>query len=174
MLVDKVYEIIFAVFVAVFIPLLLFGIKSDQTVQAYAADAVEEFINKSCATGIINSVQYEELVSRLDATGVVYDVYLVHSNKKVSPQVNEDGTVELDSTITFYEEYRNKEIFDLLFAEDGSTSQYYLNQGDYLKLVINNRTKTFGERMASMFFRGSEGKTILVSRGGYVGNEVDY
>lgn len=174
MLVDKIYEIMFVSFVAFLIPLLLFGIKADQTIQTYAADAVEEFINKSCATGIINPGQYEEMIDRLDSTGVVYDIYLVHSNEKVSPETNEDGSIKVNSMITFSEEYRNKEIFNILFGDDGSRNSYYLNQGDYLKVVIQNRTMTFGERMSSIFFRDSTSGNIIVSRGGYVGNEVDF
>jgi len=175
MFIDKVFEIVFAFVLIFFIPLMIFAAKSDQNSHIYAADAVEEFINKSCATGIISSTQYEEMITRLDATGVIYDVYLIHSNEKVSPKVDDDGNIVVNSTIAFHEEYRNGEIYEHLFPEDGiyEIKQYYLNRGDYIRLVVQNKTPTMGTGMLSGLFFAKKENNILISRGGYVGNEVE-
>lgn len=158
------------------VPILLFANKHDSTAETYIADKVNTFVNRSCATGIITSSEYEEMVNYIDATGIVYNIYLIHSNEKVSPMVKEDGSLEYNSCNSFYEEYRNEEIYNVLFPENGDTDnkKYYLNEGDYLRIVVENKTSTLGRRLFGMITLGDgDAKSIMVSRGDYVGHEAD-
>ena len=174
-LIDKIWVAIICLLLFFTAPLVLRANKVDSTTEDYAADAVNEFVNKCCATGIITSSAYEEMVNRLDSTGITYDIYLIHSNEAVAPKVTEDGQVEMNEYVQYYDEYRNDEIYETLFPEDGEPGmkKYYLNEGDYVRVVIENNTPTLGRRLAGMFtLNVSDTPSIMVSRGDYVGHEV--
>lgn len=173
-IIDKIFEILFGVILIFFVPIMLLFLHMDQTTQTYANDIVEEFINKSCASSIITSSSYEDMVNSLDATGITYDIYLVHEKEQVEPKTDEDGDTILNSFAQYHEEYRGEEIFDTLFPNDGTegNQSYYLNYGDYIRVVVENNTPTIGRRFFSIFNLGHTGKSILVSYGGYVGNEI--
>lgn len=173
---DKILLYLALILLCFFTPLLLFANKVDSTTETYVADRVNTFVNRSCATGIITSAEYEEMINGLDATGIAYNIYLIHSNEKVSPTVKEDGSLEYNACDSYYEEYRNDEIYNVLFPEDGTTDnkKYYLNEGDYLRIVVENSSPTLGRRLFGMItFGDNDSKSIMVSRGDYVGHEAD-
>lgn len=173
-IIDKIWFYMAVLAVIFMMPILLFAIKSDSTAENYANDAVDEFINRACATGMITSSSYEEMINRLDSTGITYDIYLIHSDEKTAPTVLDDGSVKLDSYEKYYEEHRNSEIYETLFPDNAETGirKYYLGNGDYIRVVVENNTPTLGTRLFSAFTLGSsDTPSILVSRGGYVGHE---
>lgn len=171
---DKIYDFLLLILMLCFIPFLLLGIKQDQTVHDIVSDSVDEFLSKTCSTGIISSSQYMQLVNKLDATGLVYDIYLIHSSELVSPTLDENGNIIVDDTLSYYEDFINDEIFQLLFPS-GETGihNYYLNQGDYITLLIKNRTASYGSKYMSMIYPLATERNILVNQGGIIGNEYE-
>lgn len=178
MIIDRLFSILFAILVFFYGSLMLQAEKQEQTVETYAADAVDEFVNKTCATGIITPSSYEEFVSRLDSTGVTYRIYLVHQKETVEPTVsleNGENKSQVGSYEQYYLEKRNQEILDTLFPDPPTTDPvyYYMEEGDFFKVVIENNSPTFAKRWRKVFTTNkSDTPTILVSRAGYVGNQV--
>lgn len=172
---DKIIGVFLIIALMIFTPLMLLELHSDQVAQSYVNDAVEEFINKSCASSVISSTSYEEMVNRLDATGITYDIYLVHEKEQVEPEVDNNNNLVTNSYVQYYEEYRGEEIYDTLFPDDGTEGiqRYYLNNGDYIRVVVENTSSTTGSRMFSSIMSSHSGKTVFCSYGGYVGNEID-
>lgn len=174
-LIDKIWILMIVLVLFFTIPVVIFANQNDAEVNVYAADAVNEFVNKCSATGIITSSEYEKMINLLDGTGNIYDIYLIHSSKEVAPEINDDGQVMLDKYGEFYEEFRNEEIYNYLFPEDGTygIKKYYMNEGDYIRVVVENKVPTLGRRLYGMLTLGvSDKKSILASRGDYVGHEV--
>lgn len=175
-IVGKVFSYIFAVIVMFTVPVIIITVKLDQNIQTYANDAVEEFVDKARATGIITSTSYEEMIGRLDATGVTYDIYLTHTKTRVEPKVNEeDGSISVGASFSGTEEYFKADIFASLYpdAPSSGVTAYYMENGDFIKVVAQNNTPTLGSRMLRMIYPGYEGKNILVAKSGYVGNETE-
>ena len=178
MVLDRIFAVICAVLVFFYGALMLQAEKQEQTVETYAADAVDEFVNKACATGIITPSSYEEFVSRLDSTGVTYRIYLIHQKETIEPTVElRDGENKslVGSFERYYLESRNQEILDTLFPDPPTTEPvyYYMEEGDFFKVVIENNTPTFAKKWKQLFSANtSDTPSILVSRSGYVGNEA--
>lgn len=178
MLLDRIAAILLAVLVMFYVPLIFTAQKQEQTVETYAGDAVDEFVNKACATGMITPTSYEELVRRLDATGVSYRIYLIHAKEIEEPTVKlKDGVNQsvIGSWEQYYDEHRNQEILNTLFPDTPTTDYvyYYMEEGDFFKVVIENSTPTFAKRWKQLFSANkTDTPSILVSRSGYVGNEV--
>lgn len=152
---------IFAMF---FITISLFLIKLDYNTQSYCNDAVEEFVDKSRATGIISFTNYQNMVNQMTATGNVFDIKLIHESKVAYPGDN------LGESIDGYYVYNTEDILTTL--ADSDTGTYILKNGDYLKVSFTLREPTLGSRVYSLVTTRSF-KTVYGSYGGYVGSTGD-
>ncbi len=174
-IIGKIMVYILAAAVMFITPATLLAQKSEQTTQVYANDAVEEFVDKARSTGLITSSSYEEMVNRLDATGVTYDIYITHTKSSVTPYVDESGNSKIGSCYSGTEEYHQKDIYNILYPENptqtGITS-YKLENGDFIKVVVENNTPTLANNLMRMLNPFTPDKTILISKSGYVGNEM--
>lgn len=175
-IVGKVFSFIFAMVVMFMVPVINISSKLDQNIQTYANDAVEEFVDKARATGIITSASYEEMISRLDATGISYDIHLTHTRSRIEPVFDEtDGSIDFGNEYDGTEEYFNDDILSVLYPDipvSGITS-YKMENGDFIKVVAVNSTPTIGSRALRMIFAGYDGKNIQITKSGYVGNESE-
>ena len=178
MIMDRIIATLLAIMVFIYVPLVFVVEKQEQTMETYAGDAVDEFVNKACATGIITPTSYEELVHRLDSTGVSYRIYLVHQEETIEPTVkleNGENKSQIGSYEQYYLEKRNKEILDILFPDPPTTDDVYyrMEEGDFFKVVIENNSPTFARRWKQLFLTSmNDTPSIMVSRSGYVGNHV--
>lgn len=150
-----------------------FFIKLDQNVQSYVDDAVTDFVNDSCASGYIAPENYLKMARRINNTGNLYNLSLIHEAKVVMPYVKENGSEVKGSFVMSNTTYNKEEILDEMFPVN--TTDYYnykLNNGDYLKVTLNLKEPTPAGKLFS-FISGTELKTIALSYGAYVGNQEE-
>ena len=148
----------------------IFYTKLDQNVQSYVDDAVTDFVNDSCASGYISPENYLEMTRRINNTGNLYNLSMIHEAKVVMPYVSESGEEKIGSYVVSNNTYNLQEILDEMFpTTDTSYYNYPLNNGDYIKVTLTLKAPTPAGRLFSML-SGQEVKTILFSYGGYVGN----
>lgn len=140
------------------VPLLLITLKQDDTTQSYVTDAVTEFVDKSRATGHISVNNYEELIQRLDATGILYEIKINHYSSKHGTGENQELFIK-------------SEILDVLYGSS-STSSYEMQLGDYLQVEVYNKTATLGHKVFSFFSGELRTGNISCVYGGYVGSNM--
>lgn len=166
----KVFAIIFAVWIMFMVPITVFALKQDVTIQNYVDDATREFVDISRTTGTISEASYNSLINRLDKTGNVYDVTITDYREKYYPVQNADGTSDYESGM---DAVVNDDILKAIYGTgngNDATGKYVLHDGDYLKVEVKNRNATLGRKMLStIFLSRSEGGQIYSSYGGYVG-----
>lgn len=159
--VGRVWDIILAVILMFFAPILLFSLKQDVTVQSYVDDAVHEFIDVSRAQGEITEAAYDRLIARLDATGNVYDIELLHYAAKQYPDGNGNYKTGYDAETT------------QAIVNDIYSDGYEMQTGDYIRCTIENISPTLSRRLMSLSFRSTTaGGQIYTTYGGYVGNDT--
>ena len=156
-------------------PILLILLKSEETIQVVAQDAVVEFVDKASSSGQITESAYIEMVSRLDATGVVYDIKITHEKERVTPYMEEqaDGSFESvkGSYTTSHENYYEKYILSIISDDSGNGHPYYLDQSDYLKVTAVNKTPPMGSKMLMLINPFYEGRNIAAHHATYVAHE---
>ncbi len=145
-----------------FVPIMLFAIKQDTTVQNYVDDAVHEFIDVSRSQGEISESSYDRLIARLDATGNTYNISLLCYEEKQYP--TDDGNYK-----TGYDVETTDEIISQVY-QNGS---FVMGTGDYIRITVQNSTPTLGRKLMSLAFRATnKGGQIYTTYGGYVGNDL--
>lgn len=148
-------------------------IKLDQNVQSYVDDAVTKFVNDACASGYISPENYLKMARKINNTGNLYNLSIIHEAKVVMPYVKEDGSEVKGSFVISNSTYNKEEILGEMFPTN--TTDYYnyrLNNGDYVKVTLNLKEPTPAGRLFS-FFSKTELKTIAFSYGAYVGNQEE-
>lgn len=169
--IDKIIGIAMAIFIYMFLGVTVMALKSDQNIENFANDKVNEFVDNACATGIITDTAYETMVYWLDQTGLIYDIHLIHSSNQIAPKVGEDGTIIPNGYVQYDNEFRNDDIYQMLF--EGSSDTYYMKEGDYLRVIVESKTPPLGVRMWNAITFSSFDSHISVNAGNYVGNEVE-
>ena len=176
-LVGKIWFTIIGVFFVFTIPVMLFTMKQDVTIQNYVDNVAHEFVDTSRAKGYIDQLAYDNLIARLDSTGNVYDIEVTHYVEKDYPVYSGDGTT-VENYESGYEVKTTTEIINDIYGyvdEDGTEHEggrHKMYDGDRLKIQIKNQSPTVGRRMMSLVFMGNtDGGQIFTSYGGYVGNE---
>lgn len=174
-MIDKIYDGLILMVMLFFIPIILFGIRQDQEIYDLLTDKTNKFIDNVCETGIISAKEYMDLMNTLDATGIVYDIYLIHSEEKITPRLKDNGTIDVNKTADYYEDYFNEEIFNELFPDvpTATMPRYYLNHGDYISIMIKNKTPTYGSRFISIVNPIAAERKLLINASGLIGNEYE-
>lgn len=169
-IVGKVWAFLFAIFIIFTGSTMLYAQKQDVVVQNYVDSAVEEFVDTSRARGYVSQNNYEEFISKLDATQTVYDVQITHYSERQTPVTRGDKK-DYES---YYEAYTQEDILSTIYdsTETESTARYDMKTGDFIRVEVKNTTPTIGRQLLGMFTgNGSEAGQIVSSYGGYVGNE---
>ncbi|WP_026667606.1 hypothetical protein [Butyrivibrio sp. AE2005] len=151
----------------------VFYIKFDQNVQSYVDDAVTDFVNDSCASGYMSPESYLKMARKINNTGNLYTLSMIHEAKVVMPYVKESGKEVKGSFVVSNSTYNKEEILEEMFPVN--TTDYYnymLNNGDYVKVTLNLKEPTPAGRLFA-FLSGTELKTIEFSYGAYVGNREE-
>lgn len=169
--VGRILEWLIGIVLAVFVPILLVGIKTDQIVQANAQEVVEEFVTKSAATGQIDQASYMEFITKLDATGTVYDVQFTHEHLVYEPTVNTSGAAATpnyeDGFVSYYYATGTDEILGTIYG--GSEDRpYYMSYGDSFYVTAVNKTPTLGSRMLTLIHLSGEDNKIIAKYSAFV------
>ena len=168
--VARPFVFIFLMAFGTFLTVTIFFTKMDQNVQAYAADAIEEFVDDACTSGYISPTSYLELTRRINNTGNLYNLTLIHEAKVVMPYVTEDGSEVEGSYVVSNTTYAKEEILDEMFPSNSTDYyNYALKSGDYIKVSLSLKEPTMAGKLMALI-SGYEAKTIVYSYGAYVGS----
>lgn len=144
--------------------------KMDNDSQTYCDNAIHEFVDQSRATGYISPQAYLKMVNKMNNTGNLYDIEIVHQSTKVAPYVDVSGNEKQGEYAEIYDAYYKEEILEELFPiSTSSYGTYPLKNGDYIKVTYSLKEPTLAAKMISMISTHSL-KTIHGSYGGYVGS----
>ena len=153
-----------------FFTIEVFFTKMDQNTQAYAADAIEKFVDDACTSGYISPSSYLEMTRRINNTGNLYNLLLVHEAKVVMPYVAADGSEIEGNFVVSNATYNKEEILDEMFpVSSADYFNYVLGNGDYVKVSLSLKEPTMAGKLMARI-SGHEPRTIVYSYGGYVGN----
>ena len=141
----------------------------DHVAQAYVDDAIEEFVDDSCASGYISPSKYLLMANRINNTGNLYDVKIQHDAKVMMPLIEGDTEV-YGSYVTSVVTYNREEILSEMFPLSSTENNNYpLGTGDYLSVSLSLKSPTPAGRFIA-FMTGREIKTIRYRYGATVGN----
>lgn len=163
--IGKILEWFIGLFFAIFVPILLVGVKSDQIIQSNAQEVVEDFVTRSAATGQIDQASYMEFISKLDATGTAYDVTFDHKHLVYEPAIDSSGSAAVnnyDSGFTsYYYSTGTDEILYTIYNSGSEDRPYYMSYGDWFCVTAVNKTPTLGSRMLTLIHLSGEDNKIV-------------
>jgi len=153
---DKVIAICLFILLAVFVPIMLIGMKMDMSVQSYMEATVTEFVDKSRVTGMIHPDAYKELAMAIDS---------VQGGCEIRMRVTRQST-------TYDEEIHKKEILMEMYPEHADAVPFMLNKGDILSVSVNTTKPSFGNQLYS-FIIGGNTYVTYTTYSGMVGNVAE-
>ena len=136
-------------------PVYIMANRMDQSAQTYMDNAVQEFVDKVRATGVIRAEEYERLANSLDGIQPCCDINIVISMKQVVPA---DGGM-----FTYYKDVYTGEILDIMYPGEASV---YLSEGDYIQVTVKTTQPTMAQRM----FSGDKYVPLFFTYGGQIGD----
>ena len=170
--IGKILEWMIGLILAIFVPILLVGVKSDQIIQSNAQEVVEEFVTKAATTGQIDQASYMEFISKLDATGVAYDVEFTHEHLVYEPTVDSSGTAVAssyeDGFVSYYYATGTDEILYTIYNSASENRPYYMSYGDSFYCTAINKTPTLGSRMLTLLSLSGEDNKIIAKYSAFV------
>lgn len=170
-IVGEIWKWIIGLIFAIFVPVLLVGIKNDQTIQSHAQEDVEKFVTKAASTGQIDQASYMEFITKLDATKTVFDVTITHNHLVYEPTVDSSGSSVTNNYeggfVSYYYTTGTDEILDTIY---GGTEYkpYYMSYGDSFDVKVVNKKPTLGSKMLSFVIPSGEDNRILAEYSAFV------
>ncbi|MEE1255636.1 MAG: hypothetical protein UHN47_03875 [Lachnospiraceae bacterium] len=160
----------FGTIISVIFITMILTVKMDNDSQTYCDNAIHEFVDQSRATGYISPQAYLDMVNKMNNTGNLYDISIVHRSTKMTPYVDATGNEKKGEFVEVYDAYYKEEIVGELFPLNTSSyGTYPLKNGDYIKVSYALKEPTLAAKMMGMISTHTI-KTIYGSYGGYVGS----
>lgn len=176
---SKMFALLLAVLVLYCVPTYQLYKKQEEIAYLNTHQVVTEFVDNVRTKGFITRDMYEQFLQKLNVGEVLYTVEMTHKHKIYVP-VYTDPTNQNSFTgeyKTQYDEFYKEQIEKVLYADLNDTDvMYKLENGDYFKIYVENKTK-FRSTMLFDFFTGGIANdndvVVSVPYGGMVLNE-DY
>lgn len=172
--IGKIVVVILGIMMLFYLPILVMTQKQDMAVQAYVDDHVQEFVDKTIETGYISTQNYLDMMNALDNTGILYQISVIYSKRKVYPVYDETTGAATGDYEVLYTDYFRDEIEAVILPETENAytanKKYEMDQGDHFQVVVQNESPTMGSRLLQLLTTRDNQKTIISSYGGYVGN----
>jgi hypothetical protein len=164
----RVVAIVFGILILLYIPLLIVGLKADNTSQAYIDNAVVEFVDNARATAKISPEAYEHLCKKIDSIQPFCEIQITHSEHNVFTDA--DG-----NCVDGYYDTGKIDILDYIYTETGENRSYEMKLGDFLNVTVYNVKPTLGTKLYRLFIPGyAPNNHVLYSTySGYVGNYME-
>lgn len=167
---SKIIAIIITVILLFLTPMLYMAQKQDIISQSYVSSEATKFIDSIKNSGYISIEMYMDFVKKIDATNNLYNIEIVHSHKVVEPLYDENSSTFLEDYDTYYYNTYQDEILEVF----DQRKDYEFFQGDYISIIIKNRTKTIATRLMELFYSSDiPDEQILITYGGMIRDEVD-
>jgi ribosomal protein S17E len=162
---------IFAGVILLFIaPLFYMAQKQDSISQLYVTQETIRLTDNIRMSGVLTQTMYKDYIERIDKTGNLYDLEILHAHKRVAPDYDETTDTVLSKIGSYFYNTYEDEIYQTF--DEGK--DYYFAQGDYISLKVVNRNKTMAGRITSYLSRGNNSEvSILVTYGGMIRDETE-
>jgi hypothetical protein len=162
---------IFAGVILLFIaPLFYMAQKQDSISQLYVTQETIRLTDNIRMSGVLTQTMYKDYIERIDKTGNLYELEILHAQKKVAPDYDEITDTVLDKVDSYFYNTYEDEIYQAF--DEGK--DYYFAQGDYISIKVVNRNKTMAGRITSYLSRGNNSEvSILVTYGGMIRDETE-
>lgn len=189
----RIFTFLFGTVLLFMVPLTLIMIKQDDVKQALWDDAVVEFVDNARASGEITPTSYIELARKIDAAHQGCDLEITYEASRQTPDPVYKTEADGSRTLTGYtykrslEAYTKEDITNYMFYKTDSYGRlildpagnkinnpealdFPLKEGGYITVQVKNDKPTPGTQMLRMFIPRYEGKALVSSYSGYVGN----
>lgn len=134
----KIAGIILCVIMLFIVPTLYSFERQDDIVYNLVSSASDEFSQRVREVGYIDQNLYHEFMANLSATGLTYQIEIIHLMKKYGQN---QGKIEV-----YYEGVYQEEIETML----QQTGRYEMKIGDFFYIKVQNTGKTKGDGLKSM------------------------
>ncbi|WP_214625808.1 hypothetical protein [Paenibacillus agaridevorans] len=177
----KVFAILLAVLLLYIYPIYSAFQQQDDISDLVAMKATTTFVDSVRDKGYISPTMYNDFVEALSATGLVFDVQMLHESKKYVPVYMDvtrpetfQNRYELH-TDNFYLAQIMATLFpDQSLSKDDPLRRYRLRVGDSFAVTVFNKSRTPGTVMFDFMNNAiSPSEKIVIPYGGVVRNEVD-
>ena len=164
---SKVFAVIVTIIAIFIVPVVNLANSHDDIVQPTVYSATTEFVEDVREQGKLTQDMYISFVQKLDDTGLLYDIEMVHSHDTAVPEFDDAGkTVGV------------KEVENLIYTDEilksvyETNGIYKFNKGDYFSVKVTNKEATLGQQMRRTVFRMSDsGARIVAQHGGVIRDE---
>ncbi|WOO36116.1 hypothetical protein R2R35_20300 [Anaerocolumna sp. AGMB13020] len=162
---------IFAGVILLFIaPLIYMAQKQDSISQLYVTQETIRLTDNIRMSGVLTQNMFNDYIKRIDKTGNLYAVEILHAHKRVAPVYDEITDTVLENVNSYFYNTYEEEIYQAF--DEGK--DYYFAQGDYISIKVENRNKTMAGRVTSYLSRGnSSDVSIMVTYGGMIRDETE-
>lgn len=140
----RIVEIIVTAVLLFIVPLNYSAAKQDMIIQTMVGAETAYFADSVRNVGFISRAMYETYLRKLDTTGHVYEIEIIHYRKTAGQLISENGPGGYDY---YYYGIYTEDILKEMYQESEDES-YYLKQGDYISVKIKNKDKTLFTRLA--------------------------
>ena len=158
----KAFASLFLILGISVLPLMLVMNNVDNQARSAAEAAVQDFADNARSTGVLTKADFEVLKAKLQATGYVYHVEMLHRSKMAIP---DDAQGYRD----VYKAYNFEDISNIWEENEGV---YAMKNGDFYQILITSTTPTIGSKIYAANYGGS-GITLNIPAGGMVGNKKE-
>ncbi len=158
----KILAFILASILIFLAPLLMFYDRMDDMTYNTSYQAVNEFAQISRELGEVNSYNYRKMLSKLNSTGLSFEIDIEHHKKVYMPVLDKNG-LETGEINCIYEGIYDGDI------ESKIEQGYKMEAGDLFYIQVKNKTRTMAESLrASLFGVGATNGSIFIRSGGMV------
>ncbi|WP_079524018.1 hypothetical protein [Solibacillus isronensis] len=179
--ISKIFAVILAALVMFYFVTYQQYKKQEDLAYIHTYQEVTKFVDSIRLKGYITPKEWEEFELGLhQGSNVLYDIELVHEQKKYQPVYTNATAIEPAKFTGKYEvqydEYFKEQLFEVLYDESVPYNQrmYKLQKDDYFTVTVQNKTKFQSTMLLSMLTGGKAGTndtTIYFPYGGMILNE---
>ena len=144
-------------------PLMAVSNTQDDISQVAVQSLVAEFVNNAATQGKITAQNYDDFLTKLNATGNSYDVQMEHKIMTTNP--NKGVEVQLGENLYY-------SIYNVTILEDLQNGEHLLKKGEYIICTVKNTNTTIGTQVKNFLYSivGKDTYTIAASASALVVN----
>lgn len=172
--ISKLFNVVILVFGIFFVATYLGAAQEDRVLEEHVTAITTNFADTVRKQGKITKKMYNDMVSELDALGILFHIEMVYNKDIITP-------VTAGVTTTTQESYYTSEIIAGIFngADSGGAyidgkadGEVHFNQDDTFYVHIRNRSDTLRQRFAAFLpFVNGDGYELSARAGGLVRDE---
>ncbi len=168
--IGKLFVIVLGAFLMVFFPLIQMLENQEDISRMFVQTEAGRFVDAVRNTGYITPRMYQDFLTALASSGMLFEIELEHLHRKYDPvyvDPLESNSFTGEVKVNYNAFYTEDILMEL--TEEDAKERYVLSKGDYFTVNISNREKTLATKTKELFL-GSDFpvETIIVRYGGMV------